>query len=211
MVLGSNRTSTTNTPHILGILLFGLYVLTILSAPVYSEFFDGPILNDQRYFLAVLVTAIGGAVVFGTILRTRVRKHVFGNSNTSFWNELILYALTFVPVVIIVTLLFGLVTTVTSGELDVPLILYYVLATIATVTLLVHHRRGRVTYPDWLQANSWGVRDYTALFGGVFLLTYTYMSPAFGPTGGPLALFALICATIAVLLRRAGVFVSYPQ
>lgn len=192
----------------IGAFILGLYFTMLFTAPVYGAFFDGSILVEPKYALAVLLTATVGAVVAATVLRPRLRAYIY---EASVWNEVILYAGTFVLAVIGTALALVVVNVAITGEPEVPLVMHHVLATVVTVVTLILRRRGRVTYPDWIQANSWGLQDYMALFGGVFLLTYTYMSSAFGPTNGPLSLLSVLCAVAAVLLRRAGVFVLKPH
>ncbi|WP_256392189.1 hypothetical protein [Natronoarchaeum rubrum] len=198
-------------PHLekIGILFLGLWTTTLLAAPVYGTFFDGSVLSESQYALAVGLTAIAGAVVASTLFRPRLEACIHADEE-SIWNEVILYAATFVPAIVGTALVLVAVSSVATGESEAPLVVHLVVSTAVTVAFLVARRRGRVTYPDWIQATSWGLQDYTALSGAVFLLTYTYMNSVFGPTGGPLSAFAGLCAITAVLLRRAGAFVPNP-
>jgi len=194
----------------LGIAILSMYSLTILSAPVFSTRFGGYLPEDAGFLTAIIITSVIGALVLTTAFRHHV-IHFTDKATTddrSVWNEVVLYTLTYIPVTIISGLLISLLTAAWSATPDTVLLLHHALATGLTVVLLFFRRKGQIEYPHWIQVHSWGARDYVALFGGTFLLTYAYMTSAFGPTSALLVPFSLFCATVLVVLRWAGAFTS---
>lgn len=193
---------------LLGVAILSMYSVTIFFTPMFSNWFEGYLPEDTAFLITVTTTAVIGSLVIVTVFRSRIIQFIYKPTDCgqSIWNEIVLYTLTYIPIIIVTGLLISLLAIAWSPTPDAISIIHQTLATGLTVGLLSFRRKGKIEFPNWLQVESWGTRDYITLFGGIFFLTYVYMNTAFGPTGALLVPFSLFCATLFVVLRWTGTF-----
>lgn len=194
-------------------IVFGTYGITMIVAPLYPGIFNKLAPAAPEYLLSVLGTATLATMILLSIQLSNVRSLFYAplESGDSIWNELILYSFSYVFFLIATSLAVMLTEFVLFGSAEVPFIVHHLIPTSITIASLYLRRKGVIKYPTWLQAREWRLHEYVVLFGAVFMLTYTSLSPVFGPTAGALSVVSVFCGGGAVALRLSGVFSSNRQ
>lgn len=152
--------------------------------------------------IAVLAAGVGVAAYSDRLLSIAYAPTADGET---IWNEVILFGATALATIIAS----GVVLMAVWRSRPIPALVGLLqIGAVTGISLAAIHfrRRGRIEYPGWIRADSWGFWDYAALFWVSAMLVGLYAG-ASDPTGALGSAFAVSYGTGAVILRKAGVFV----
>jgi len=80
----------------------------------------------------------------------------------------------------------------------------HTVAVVGAVTTLVLRRTGTIPYPELIVEDVRKRDGSLVVFGVVFAMTWTHLSPVFSPVGVALGASSLVCALVLTAVHRRG-------